>query len=413
MTREDATTVLVVGAGPVGLLTALQLTRRGIETRIVDPDRLTKNFSYGLALHPSTLELLDEAGVASDVIARSLVVNRIAFYDGANRAGELRTSELPGRFPFLVTLPQSVLEQVLETKIRAAGGRVTWSRRAAEMRTEAGGATVRVDHLDDVGTGYPYMRFERTVTASSWIRARFVVGADGYHSFVRESMHEEYRSVGPRETYCVFEFEAAGGEEAAREMAVVFHGTAVNVLWPLPGNRWRWSFQVAENENAPLTSETLLRLMKERAPWYRADIREINWRAIVEFEPRLVKRFATGTAWLAGDAAHLTGPVGVQSMNVGLREGRDVAEAIATMLGGARGASASVDTSTAEAAAAAYAKARSAEWNRLLRIEGAVEARTDAPGWARERRERMLSLVPSAGRDLATLLGHIGLTWTP
>ena len=61
-----------------------------------------------------TLELLDEAGLANEVIAQGLVLNRVAYYDGASRAGELRMSDLHGRFPFLVTLPQSALERILQ-----------------------------------------------------------------------------------------------------------------------------------------------------------------------------------------------------------------------------------------------------------------------------------------------------------
>src|SRR5262245_4401395 len=116
-------------------------------------------------------------------------------------------SDLPGRFPFLLTLPQSALERVLEKKLRDAGIKVARSRRAADIAIGPAGVTTRLDRLEDVGTGYPYMRFERTVTGSSSLASRFIVGADGYHSFVRESMHEEYRSVGARETYCLFEFE--------------------------------------------------------------------------------------------------------------------------------------------------------------------------------------------------------------
>ena len=143
MNREDATTVLVVGAGPVGLLTALQLARRGIETTIADPDRLSKNFSYGLALHPATLELLDEVGLANEVIAQGLVVNTIAFYEGASRVGELRMAGLPRRFPFLITLPQSTLEQALERKLRELGTKISWNRPSRYANSEPGGKAGR------------------------------------------------------------------------------------------------------------------------------------------------------------------------------------------------------------------------------------------------------------------------------
>ncbi len=401
MTRADTTAVLVAGAGPVGLFTALELARRGVDTCIADPDRLTKSFSYALALHPGTLELLDEAGLAGEVIARGFVVNRIAFFEAGARLGELRLGELPSRFPFLVTLPQSALEDLLEKHLRERGVRVSWSHRVAELRPDERGVTVRLDRLEDVGTGYPYMRFERTVTGSRFLHARYVVGADGYHSFVRESIHQTYRQLGPKETYCVFEFEAESGADLPHEVRVVFHGNTVNVLWPLPDHHYRWAFQLEEGEGDRLTAEKMTGLIAERAPWFSEKPREITWRVIVEFEPRLVERFGTGSLWLAGDAAHLTGPVGVQSMTGGLREGRDLATRLAAVLRDA------VAAGTLET----YADAQVAEWKRLLGSEAAPEATERTPAWARARQARIVPLLPGSGSDLEAMLEQLGFAW--
>jgi 2-polyprenyl-6-methoxyphenol hydroxylase-like FAD-dependent oxidoreductase len=117
------------------------------------------------------------------------------------------------------------------------------------------------------------------------------------------------------------------------------------------------------------------------------------------FERRLADRVGGGRVWLAGDAAHITGPVGAQSMNVGLREAHELADAIASARGGA-----------GTAAFAAYDAGRKREWERLL-APGVVAATADATAWARKRAERILPCVPASGAHLTTLLAQLGLTY--
>ena len=94
--REERTEVLVVGAGPVGLLTAILLAEAGIEVRIIDREERTTARSYACALHPRTLKLLDRMGLAAPIIERGRRIEKIAFYDGATRQAEVKLSELGG-----------------------------------------------------------------------------------------------------------------------------------------------------------------------------------------------------------------------------------------------------------------------------------------------------------------------------
>src|SRR5689334_19118567 len=119
--RETQTEVLVVGAGPVGLWSALLLAERGIEVALIDRETRTTARSYACAVHPGTLRLLDRLGLAQSVIERGRRVDTVAFYDGPNRQAEVCLSKLGGEFPFLVILPQNALENLLEQRLRAAG----------------------------------------------------------------------------------------------------------------------------------------------------------------------------------------------------------------------------------------------------------------------------------------------------
>ena len=111
----------MVGAGPVGLLTAILLAESGIEVRIIDREERTTARSYACALHPRTLKLLDRMGLAAPIIARGRRIEKIAFYDGASRQAEVNLARLGGPFPFMVILPQNDFESVLEQRLRQAG----------------------------------------------------------------------------------------------------------------------------------------------------------------------------------------------------------------------------------------------------------------------------------------------------
>src|SRR5208283_1145070 len=112
--REEQTEVLVVGPGPVGLLTALLLAEAGLEVRIIDREERTTTRSYACALHPRVLRLLDQFGLAETLVPLGRKVQTVAFYDGAARRAEVKLSSKAGRFPFLLILPQSALEGALE-----------------------------------------------------------------------------------------------------------------------------------------------------------------------------------------------------------------------------------------------------------------------------------------------------------
>ena len=118
--REERTEVLVVGAGPVGLLTAILLAEAGVEVKIIDREERTTARSYACALHPRTLKLLAEMGLAAPLLERGRRIETVAFYDGAARQAEVNLSELGGEFPFMVILPQNVFEEALEQRLRKA-----------------------------------------------------------------------------------------------------------------------------------------------------------------------------------------------------------------------------------------------------------------------------------------------------
>ncbi len=415
--REEQTEVLVVGAGPVGLLTAVLLAEAGIGVRIIDREERTAARSYACALHPRTLRLLARLGLASAVLERGRRLSTVAFYDGAERRAEVQISALGGEFPFVLILPQNALEQLLEQRLRQkAGLAVHWNHRFDALQSDGETVLATVEELGGTAVGYIVPHWETVVRRSLPIRAQFLIGADGANSMVRDRLGIELEHGAESEFFAAYEFESE--KPVADEVRVVLDDTSTNVLWPLPGNKYRWTFQLFQAEmpkEFPEKERRAVRLAQanvdenirqcvqmvaqHRAPWFAAGVKEISWCTDVVFEHRFAKSFGRNRCWLAGDAAHQTGPVGAQSMNVGLCE----AEALAGALQKILRAKASLDLLEA------YNRQQQEQWRRLLGLTGGLKVRSQTSPWVRERRSRLLSCLPASETELTGLANQLAL----
>lgn len=414
--RDNETEVLVVGAGPTGLLTGVLLSEAGIKVQIIDCEERTTARSYACVLHSGNLELFDRMGMAPPLLERGRRLHTIAFYDGAHRRAEIRLAELGGKFPFLLVVAQSDLEEILEERFRKKSGmNVQWNHRFDRIESEADEVVATVEKLEGTSMGYIVPHWETMVKKRFAVRAKFLVGADGHNSLVRQRLGIEYERVESSQGFVACEF--ALEPKSEDEVRVVLDDATTNVLWPLPGNECRWSFQLIrsdvssefpEKDRRAMPSELVLneqiraglqKLIRHRAPWFSGDIKEIAWCKQVAFEHRLAKQFGRGRCWLAGDAAHQTGPVGVQSMNVGLGEAAALAEKLRKILR-EEAPLASLD---------AYNRERQTEWRGLLGLTGGMQPRATTDAWVRSRCSRILSCLPASGPDLKRAAERLGL----
>jgi 2-polyprenyl-6-methoxyphenol hydroxylase-like FAD-dependent oxidoreductase len=416
MRQQDQTEVLVVGAGPVGMFTALRLAQSGVRVQVIDQEARTAGRSYACALHPRTLQLLEEVGVAREAVQLGYRIDTVAFYEGAQRRAELDLSRLPAEFPFALVLEQSLLEDLLEQKLKEKTGlKIHWNHRLADFGVKPGLAAI-IEELAMTGKGYIVPEFDLEVKKTVVTRADYVVGADGQNSLVRQRLDIASDRVGAPQLFTVYEMETE--EKLSPEMRVVFHGQTVSVLWPLAENKCRWSFQwsqpeapddfpqkdrnrftVAEFPGENDSRHHLQRLLLGRAPWFQAGIKSVGWAADIQFEHRVAQQFGRDRAWLAGDAAHQTGPVGMQSMNVGFREGADLATKLARIL----------HEGSSPDLLGAYHQEHRTEWERLLGLRGRFTAGAGTDAWVRERRADLPACIPASGLELNLLLHQLGI----
>lgn len=407
--------VLVVGAGPAGLMSALILAERGVSVEVIDEEQTNESHNYALTLHPSALALLDDLGLANALLAKGVRIDKVAFCDRTGVRAQLHLGELQTEFPFLLTVPRMALEQLLEQRLKEKKVAVHWSQRLAAINPNDKHLACTVEKLGMDSVGYSVQTTMQVVEKERHITPRFVVGADGFFSAVRRRLGIEIEPSGPAQGYAPTEFST--DFDAGGQMRVVFDEGGAAVMFPLPGGRCRFTVELkgsdippADSPYIPLgsrlhpgqTAESFEADLRRRAPWYTAERTTMTWAGKVRFEPGLARRFGVGRAWLVGDAAHITGPIGVQSLNEGLREAHDLGSRIARIL----------KVGDSHSLLEQYHAQRTADWRPLLGLLPRLETTPATDPWITRNLARVVSCTPATGPDLASLLQQLGLKYT-
>lgn len=401
--------VIVAGAGPVGLVTALTLNKRGIPVEIIERDDRPGTHSYALALHPATVKLLRELGMEAEFREGGLSLQRIAFMDEAEERFELKLDEIQENGDGLLVVGQNHLEETLIAPLLEAGVPIHWNHRLASLKQDPSGVDLELERLSEGMSGYAMARLEWQVDRELSRRAEYLVGADGHLSMVRRKLGIEFPKVASTQSFAVFEFKTDYKHE--NKARIVFGKNGTNILWPLPGGYCRWGFEIDESEAEQysrdkdrlfvqvgshgyhaLETGMLEQMIAERAPWFDGSVGHFRWRMIVRFEKRLAESFGNDRVWLAGDAGHLAAPIGMQSMNIGIREGKQLATILADVIEGKAGKE-KLD---------AYRLDREREWRTLLGMEGKLVPGESTDPFLAKHADKLLDCLPASLESLPT-----------
>jgi 2-polyprenyl-6-methoxyphenol hydroxylase-like FAD-dependent oxidoreductase len=296
--------VLVVGAGPVGLVLACELARRAVPVRLIDQLAAPTDESRAIIVHARSLEMLERMGLAEAVVAAGVTVDRMEFHAHGSSIGTLPLDSVDSPYPFSVCIAQTETERLLTVRLEELGGRIERGVALTGLTQDAEGVTATLRHVGD----------REETTQAPWI-----VGADGGHSTLRDlagtrlegSFAGEHFLMGDVEADCDLE------RDAMHTFFSAHHGPLL--VFPLRGRRLRIIAQVeAEDGGGEVTLERLQAACDRRVEGIA--LRTSHWLTTFEIHHAQVPAYRFGRAFLAGDAAHIHSPAGGQGMNTGMQD---------------------------------------------------------------------------------------------
>jgi 2-polyprenyl-6-methoxyphenol hydroxylase-like FAD-dependent oxidoreductase len=303
-------TVLIVGAGPVGLTAACELLLRGVSCRIIDQAPVPSPFSKAFAIHARTLEVFEGLGISDTLLERGIQVPVMHFYQRAKRVVSIDFSNLNTRFPFVLSVPQSDTEAVLRNLLSVLGGEVEQGTTLTKLVQHAEGVEA-VLHCADGS--------EETMF-SEWL-----IGADGAHSTVRKELKIGWQGAAYDIDFLVADGKLVSGPEGQHGHTYITDAGYV-MLFPLPGGAHRVVLDLSQKEQLDpvLQVGDVNRILAQRGLSH-LEIREPFWLSTAHIRRMIAETYSNGRVFLAGDAAHIHSPVGGQGLNTGIQDAHNLA----------------------------------------------------------------------------------------
>jgi 2-polyprenyl-6-methoxyphenol hydroxylase-like FAD-dependent oxidoreductase len=316
------TKVLIVGAGPSGLVLALWLNKLGVPLRVIDKAAQPGTTSRALAVQARTLELYRQLDLTDAVLAEGYRTDAVNLWaQGEHRArfslGAMGAGLTP--YPFLYIYPQDRHERLLIARLEARGIKV---ERPAEL-------VGYEDHGDRV-----VAHIQQPDGSSETCEASYIIGCDGAHSVVRKVMGTGYPGGTYPQLFYVADIEGTG-PALNGELNVDLEESDLLAVFPLArAGRARLVGTIrderAERETTLTFDDVSYRVINN----LKIDIQKLNWFSTYRVHHRVAEQFRRGRAFLVGDAGHIHSPAGGQGMNTGIGDAINLAWKLAAVVQG-------------------------------------------------------------------------------
>jgi 2-polyprenyl-6-methoxyphenol hydroxylase-like FAD-dependent oxidoreductase len=315
------TDVLVVGAGPTGLMLANQLVRRGVRTLIIDRHAGPSLETRALGVQARTLEIYSHLGIVN----RALELGKRGtggniWADGQRRARVALSDagEMVTPYPFLLVLGQDDNERILGDHLRELGSSVQWNTELVSLTQQADSVTAALKLPDGS---------QRNITAA------WVAGCDGARSSVRESSGIMFAGAAYEHVFFVADTELTGSM-VPEEVNVYLFKDGFHLLFPMRGkDHWRivGILPRALRDKPDLKFDAVIPSLRNEAG-EGLSIKSSSWFSTYRIHHRRAVRFRDRCCFLLGDAAHVHSPVGAQGMNTGLQDAYNLAWKLALVV---------------------------------------------------------------------------------
>ena len=291
--------IVVVGAGPTGLLLAAELVRRDVDCLLFDAHDAPLGWDRATVMHARSIEVLEALGLADQVLSQGVKVRGARLRADGRTLGELNLGLAGGRYGFDLGLSEQITESVLTEYLEDHGGSVTRGTRLTGIRARPDGLVATVE---DEGA--------RRDVQASWI-----VGCDGFHSATRRLAGIDFPGPDLNSPWAVFDATIEGWDDEYDLIFPHFDIPSV-ILTPLPGRRWRVYLRPT-SDGSDLVSEAA-RTVHRYAP--SVEFAAIENPQTFACHSRVAATFRWDRVLLAGDAAHSCSPSEGHGMNTGLQD---------------------------------------------------------------------------------------------
>lgn len=278
--------ILIVGAGPCGLTAALELARRGFHPRIIEKAPGPTPLSKAVGINPRSLEILEPTGVTDRLMAQGIRMQGVQARFEGRLLAEIQVRRLPHRFNFMLALPQSETETVMEDVLVSLGVRPEWNVELTDIRLAGG--KVEVELKGAHGGTFDY-----------------VLGADGGHSRVREVLNLGFSGYTHKRVWSIADAMIPDWPfPEATAMANLHRNGDMGFIIPIGPKR----FRAVSNTPEPL------------AHLPGVESAQVSQSNTFHIPVRQADSYQAGGVFLGGDAAHVHSPIGARGMNLGIED---------------------------------------------------------------------------------------------
>ena len=315
--------VLVVGAGPTGLVLALSLARRGVAVRIIDQASGPGQTSRAMVVHARTLEFYRQLGFAQEVQDLGIPLHALHLrdhgHDTANVAlGDIGAGVSP--YPFVLSFPQDAHERLLVQQLLAVGVAVEWNTALESFEQDDWGARATLLQGDPA---HPLDQQRSNISVA------YLCGCDGAHSRTRHALGIDFAGGTYQHLYYVADVHTAS---ANRDIVAHLDANTFTLMLPVRAPGMQRLIGIVPPGGNPDTVFDDVRPQVESTLGISVD--QVNWFSTYRVHHRVAARFRHNRCLLAGDAAHVHSPAGGQGMNTGIGDAVNLAWKLAHVLQG-------------------------------------------------------------------------------
>ncbi|KAI0073054.1 hypothetical protein K474DRAFT_1604014 [Panus rudis PR-1116 ss-1] len=338
-TEESQVDVLVIGAGPAGLMCAQGLKRAGVNVRIIDqrPKKVAAGQADGI--QPRTIEVLQSYGLAERLLREGNQMHMAAFYNPSPKGGIERTGRAAditapsARYPFEVTLHQGAIEAIFVDSMRELGLEVDRPIVPVSLELSKDEKELKDPNAHPVTVVLKHLQKREGKSDLEVVKAKFVVGCDGAHSWVRKTLGITMDGEQTNYIWGVLDFIPDTDFPDIRNRCAIHSDNGSCMVIPRENDIVRLYIQLSDKDvvinketgrvdKTNIGPEQLLQVARNSMKPYKIEqVGEVEWWTIYLIGQRVASKFSVHErVFIAGDACHTHSPKAGQGMNASMND---------------------------------------------------------------------------------------------